>query len=228
MIKRIILLIFLCMLTGQQALGEEYRSNIKSSSASPSGNEPLAGATYWDPVQLKDISLQWKPRQSLSSLDPVYTITFRSQRIVVVQFNDTRKEPSAIGNNIEKKWRNFNLNVTTKDSVSKWLTDKFTQLLNASNIQTVKDNGTLYIEADVLKFYVTEENMYNADTALHIKIKTPNGKALWEGMIEGISKRFGKSYKEENYHESLSDAYVNLVINFLKNGQVQEVVRSIR
>jgi len=226
MTGKIILFILSCLFAVQQAWGDEYRSNIKTSQVPP-GSESLAGSNYWDPMQLKDISLKWKPRNSVSSLDPIYTSTFRNQRVVIAAFTDARKNPAEIGKNNEKKGREFNLIVTTKDNVPLWLTDRFTRLLNELGIQTVKDNGTLLIEAEVLKFYVTEESLYQANVAMKIKIKAPAGRLLWEGMVEGTSKRFGRSYKEENYHESLGDACVSLVINFFKNEQVRRAATSI-
>jgi hypothetical protein len=50
---------------------------------------------------------------------------------------------------------------------------------------------------------------------IHLTVTDQDGKTLWQGLASGDAKRFGRSYKAENYYEVLSDAVVNTVSSML-------------
>jgi hypothetical protein len=215
--------IFTFFFLANPSISEEYTTNLKKSSeVQPYKGvelEPIWGA------QLKDVSLEWRPSESVTGMDPIDITVFRNKKIVVMPFNDFRSNPAEIGKNVEDRADRL---VTTKDNVPKWLTDRFVQTLNEFNIKTVKDDGTIILEGDILKFYVTEKSTYKADVALKLRLKSTNGKILWENMIVGKSNKFGTSYKERNYHEGLSNACIDLVYNMLKNDQIVQIVKDIK
>ena len=105
-----------------------------------------------------------------------------------------RKKPSEIGINVEQKSSGKIRYVTTRDNVAEWLTDRFGKILSEFDITVVKSGGTLSLEAEIAKFYVTEKSAYKADIGLKVRLRSKNGDVFWEGMIAVSSNRWGSSY----------------------------------
>jgi hypothetical protein len=143
-------------------------------------------------------------------------------------FNDLRKKPSEIGKNVEKSSSGMVRYVTTRDNVSAWLTERFGKIFSEFDISVVKDGGTLLLDADIVKFYVTEESVYKADIGLKVRLRSKNGDALWEGMIAVSTNRWGKSYQADNYNEALSNACIDVVYNLLKSDSFLQAVKKNR
>ena len=55
-----------------------------------------------------------------------------------------------------------------------------------------------------------------------------DGQTLWSGLASGEAKRFGRSYKIENYYEVLSDALVNTVSSMLQSAEFQKALSAPR
>ncbi len=176
-------------------------------------------------TELHDIPLEWKPTETVSAMDAVDLTVFHNITFVVSPFNDIRKKPEEIGKNVEKRLSDRPLLVTTKDNVASWMTGRFAKILEEFEIDVVKSGGTFVIEGDIVKFYVTEESTYKADVALKVRVKTPGGAVLWEGLIAASATRFGSSYKAENYYEALSNATVSAVHALLKNDSFKQAIQ---
>jgi len=174
---------------------------------------------------LLDIPLLWKPTETISALDAIDLTAFQNASFTIKPFNDLRKKPSEIGKNVENRSFNNIRYVTTRDNVAAWLTDRFGKILSEFDISVVKDGGTLLLEADIVKFYVTEESVYKADIGVKVRIRSKNGDALWEGMVAVSSNRWGKSYKADNYNEALSNACIDVAYNLLKNDSFRQAVK---
>ncbi len=85
-------------------------------------------------------------------------------------------------------------------------------------------NGAVTIKGEVKKFFVREEATYKSSVEVHITVVDSNGKTLWNGLASGDAKRFGRSYKAENYYEVLSDALVNTVSSMLQSQEIQKAL----
>jgi hypothetical protein len=140
-------------------------------------------------------------------------------------FGDVRKNPAEIGKNVEKRDGNRELIVTTKDNVAAWLTERFIHLLREFDVDAANSGGNLVLEADVVKFYVTESSLYKAEIGLKVRLKTPAGAQLWEGLITTSGSRFGSSYKAENYYEVLSNTTIDAVHALLKSEAFVQAVK---
>ena len=178
--------------------------------------------------ELRDIPLEWKPTDTVSSLDPIDLTAFQNQTFTVRPFNDLRKRPSEIGKNVEKRGTGRDLLVTTKDNVGAWITDRFAQILSEFDIDVVKSGGAFTLEADIIKFFVTEESMYKGDVGLKVRLKSKSGAVIWEGTTMGSASRWGSSYKAENYYEALSNAALQAVYGLLKNDSFRQAVQKNR
>lgn len=174
---------------------------------------------------LLNIPLLWKPTDKISALDAIDLTAFQNASFTIKPFNDVRKKPSEIGANVEQKSPGKTLYVTTRESVSEWLTDRFGKILSEFDIAVVKDGGAMSLEADIVKFYVTEESLYKANVGLKVRLRSKTGDMLWEGLIAASSSRWGSSYKAENYHEALSNACIDVVYNLLKNDSFLQAVK---
>ncbi len=176
-------------------------------------------------TELRNIPLEWKPTETISAMDAVDLTIFRNVAFVVNPFNDIRKKPEEIGKNVEKRLSDQALPVTTRDNVASWLTGRFAKILEEFEIDVVKSGGAFLIDADIVKFYVTEESTYKADVALKVRVKTPGGAVVWEGLIASSGSRFGSSYKAENYFEALSNATISAVHALLKNDSFKQAIQ---
>ena len=174
---------------------------------------------------LLNIPLLWKPTETISALDAIDLTAFQNASFTMKPFNDLRKKPAEIGKNVEKRFSDRIRYVTTRDTVAAWLTDRFGKILSEFDIAVVKDGGTLSLEADITKFYVTEESVYKADIGLKVLIRSKNGDVLWEGMVAVSSNRWGKSYNADNYYEALSNACIDVVYSLLKNDSFMQAVK---
>ncbi|MCX6983234.1 MAG: hypothetical protein NT118_00595, partial [Lentisphaerae bacterium] len=115
--------------------------------------------------------------------------------------------------------------VTTCDDVADWCRSRFISIVRQYGVNVEEDNASIIIKGEILEFYVTEDNLYNANVGIKITAEDVDGKVLWQGMMIGKAKRFGHSYKLENYYEALSDAYLSAVNGLLKN---QEFINALQ
>ncbi len=180
---------------------------------------PAAGA------ELRNIPLEWKPTDTVSALDAVDLTVFHNVAFTINPFNDIRKRPEEIGKNVEKRFSEQALLVTTRDDVASWMTGRFAKILGEFEIDVVKNGGTFLIDADIVKFYVTEESTYKADVALKVRVKTTGSAVIWEGLIASSASRFGSSYKAENYFEALSNDTISAVHALLKNDSFKQAIQ---
>jgi len=181
--------------------------------------------TVQEVTELLNIPLVWKPTITVSALGAIDLTAFQNASFTVKPFNDLRLKPSEIGKNIEKRHSDKVLSVTTKDNVAAWLTDKFASILQEFDVPVVKDGGTMSLEADIVKFYVTEESLYRAEVGLKIRARSKTGDVIWEGMIAVSNKRWGGSYKAENYYELLSNTCIDVAHTLLKTDSFLQAVR---
>jgi hypothetical protein len=174
---------------------------------------------------LLNIPLLWKPTETISALDAIDLTAFHHASFTVKPFNDLRKKPLEIGKNVESKSFGKIRYVTTRDNVAAWFSDRFGKILSEFDISVVKDGGTLSLEADIVKFYVTEESVYKADIGLKVRIRSKKGDVLWEGLVSVTSNRWGKSYQADNYNEALSNACIDVVYNLLRSESFLQAVK---
>lgn len=176
-------------------------------------------------TELLNIPLLWKPTVSISAFGAIDLTAFQNALVTVKPFNDLRMNPSEIGKNVEKKHSGMNLTVTTKDNVAAWLTDKFASILQEFEVPVVAEGGAISLEADIVKFYVTEESEYKANVGLKIRARSKTGTVIWEGMIAVSNTQWGSSYKAENYYKLLSNTCIDAVYALLKTDSFLQAVR---
>lgn len=164
---------------------------------------------------LKDIELKFKPTSSLSDYENMDLSNLSSTSISLGSFSDEREEKGLIGENREDEDKGKVLPVTTKTPVSDFLKETYKKLLKDIGIKIV-DGSPKTLEAKVIKFFAEEKNLYRAEVWLEIELKK-DGALIFEERIMGSAKRFGRSYKLENYFEVLSDAIIDSFASLFQN-----------
>lgn len=161
-----------------------------------------------------NVPMVWKPTSDLYDGKTTNLSNFYSKKFSIQPFNDKRENKKEFGKYIED---GKNLTVSTKDDVSVWCTEKFKSIFSQYGASVVDVNPNVIIKGDILHFYVTEDKTYKANVGIKITAEDKTGKILWQGVITGSAKRFGHSYKLENYYETISDSYLEAVTGLLQN-----------
>jgi Uncharacterized lipoprotein len=177
----------------------------------------VALVAYAAPKLLEHVSLQWKPTSQLSregvqeSRAPIQFETFK----------DTREKPELIGENGEDDKPKP---VTTTDDVGAFVSTHMRELFDRAGLKTVDSDGAVIVKGEVTHFFVEETSTYQAEVAVHLTLVSSSGKKLWSGTASGDAKRFGRSYKLENYYETLSDALINTTTSLLRSDELQKAL----
>lgn len=172
---------------------------------------------------LKDVELKFKPTSSLSDYENMDLSSLSSISISLGNFSDEREKKELIGENREDEDKGKVLPVTTTTSVSDFLKETYKKILKDIGIKIV-DGSPKTLEAKVIKFFVEEKNLYKAEVWLDIELKK-DGVLIFEERIMGSAKRFGRSYKLENYYEVLSDAIID---GFAQLFQNQKFIKALK
>ena len=168
-------------------------------------------------ASLINVPLEWRATSDLR----LGAIEMSQAPVQFDVFRDVRADKQAIGENREDQNPKP---VTTTDDVGSFVSTHMRELFNNAGLKTVDSGGTVTIKGEVTQFFVRETSLYRSEVAVHLTVVGRDGKVLWSGTASGEAKRFGRSYKLENYYEVLSDAIVNTVSSMLQSAQFQKAL----
>lgn len=183
----------------------------------------ILSSNFIFPAILKDVVLKYKPTSTLSDYDNLDLSGLSTVSLSLGAFTDEREDKSLIGENKEEEDRGKILPVTTATPVGDFLKEVFKKLFKDVGIK-INESSSKVLELKVIKFYVEERNLYKAETWFDIKL-LKDGTILWEDRIMGSAKRFGRSYKLDNYLESLSDSILDAFASLFQNGKFLEAIK---
>lgn len=166
---------------------------------------------------LEGIPLVWKPTTPASEYGAVNLTGLSGVKVEVRALKDTRENPGLIGENRDKEDKGIVLPVTTADDPARFATDNLKRVLADAGLDVVDAGGDVVVTGELKKFFVLETSTYQGDVMLKLEVKAKGGKVLWAGTSGGTAKRFGRSYKSENYHETLSDSLMEAAYKLLQN-----------
>jgi hypothetical protein len=175
--------------------------------------------------KLLSVPLAWKPTNSLAQLGTVDLTGIGTVGILVKPLADNREKPQLIGENREEEDEGKVFPVTTTSNVAEFCTERVGQLLKDFGLNSTKESGDRHITGEVIQFFVVERNTYVGDVRLKINVAGPDGVIRWTGIAAGSEKRFGRSYKADNYHEVLSDSLQTAVFNLIKDEGFRAALR---
>jgi hypothetical protein len=156
---------------------------------------------------LVDMRLVWKPTTEIDAGAPIPT----GVRVRVTRFVDMRQDKEQVGENSQDADEGKLLPVSTRDDVAAFVSDRFSYVLSRYGVDAGAGPGDVTISGELRRFFVAESDLYKAEVALKLRLRDRSGKTLWESLVIGADRRWGRSYKAENYCEALSDAIINLV-----------------
>lgn len=178
--------------------------SISAAAAAPTGKKG----------RLEGIPLVWKPTLTLAKAGAIDVTGLSNVRLQVTPVTDARSGSAFIGQNIEKKEPRF---VSTPENVAAFVNDHMKQLISGAGIPVVGDGGSAILTTELQQFFVEEKDDYIGDVRANVTLTDRGGKILWTAVVNGTSSHFGRSYKAENYYETLSDSIQDLVLKLLQN-----------
>jgi len=180
----------------------------------------LAGwpAWAWAGKPLEGIPLVWKPTNKTAGVVNLVGIT--DVKFRVEPFTDSRPDTKKIAENQEDK---VFKPVTTSGDVAQFCTEHFAETLRRNGLHVVSEGGDVVIGGEVMEFMVIETNTYKGEVRLKLTVKRGDNET-WIGVASGTSSRFGRSYKAENYYETLSDSLIEATYNLLRNPSFHEAL----
>ena len=167
--------------------------------------------------RLEGIPLVWKPTSNLGATG-VSQVDIRAIKIRVAPLTDTRQSANWIG---ESRETSPAKKVTTRDNVAVFVTERLKMLLANAGYSVVNSGETVVVGGEVKQFFVSETSTYESQVRLLVTVADPGGALRWTGATEGSAKRFGFSYKADNYYEVLSDGLIEAISSLLKDDGFQ-------
>lgn len=178
----------------------------------------LAGSLTAAKPPLSGQSLHWTPTTEISELKlgSLDLTGLEGQSIEVLPFVDSRTNPTLVGENREDADEGKVLPVTTKDRVADFVALQTRTFLKNLGLPIVESGAKVQISGELISYFVTETGTYKGDVRIKVQVKV-DGQIRWSGLALGSAKRFGRSYRMDNYNEvlcdSLLDAWAGLVRN---------------
>jgi hypothetical protein len=159
---------------------------------------------------LENIELKWKPTTDLKEIVAT-NLGSIDATISVPKFKDSRNvtPPNKVGENKEKFDKGIILPVTTSSDIADFVTTNFKDVLHKSGLKLSDGKGDLTLQGEITDYFVNETNNYEGSMIVKL-VLLKGDKPIWKGTVSGTNKRFGRSYKYDNYMETLSDLIVDL------------------
>jgi hypothetical protein len=168
---------------------------------------------------LHNIELTWQPTSKTTA---GATNIASGLTVQLGKFGDNRSNKDLIGENREEADEGTVLPVSTVTDVPAWVETHLRELLQQNGVNVVDSGAAVVLDGDVQNFFVTETDNYRANVVLHLRARDAAGNVLWETNLSANEARFGRSYKKENYCETLSNALVSLSHALLGNAQFRD------
>jgi hypothetical protein len=161
---------------------------------------------------LEGIPLVWKPTNKKDA-GVVNLGELLNVKIQVQGFADTRSDKAKFGESQEGKAPKP---VTTSGNVAEFCTENFRNALKQYGLTVVPNGGDVVVGGEILEFMVIETNTYKGEVRLKLTVNR-GGKTEWAGVTSGTSSRWGRSYKAENYYETISDSLLEATTNVIRD-----------
>ena len=172
---------------------------------------------------LHDIPLNWTPTATFAEMGHLDTSgPMLTAKVHLEPLVDTRQNPSLIAENREKPERVRP--VTTSSDVAQFVTDHLKDVLHGAGLNLVDGPADVIVSGEIRQFFVTEVNTYGGEISLLIHVKNSAGKELWTGAVAGDSTRWGRSYKADNYYETISDMILRAAYNLLSTSGFRDAL----
>jgi len=163
----------------------------------------LSGAAFARDDVLQNVPLKWSPTSTLAEIGPL--------------------DVSGVAENQEKT--DHVRPVTTSSDVAAFLVDHLKETLQHAGVTIVDGGADVTITGEIRQFFVTETSMYRGEVSVLLHVKNSAGKEIWTGVIGGAAERFGRSYRLDNYQETMSDMVLHAAYNLLASPGFREALQ---
>ena len=163
---------------------------------------------------LSNIPLVWSPTQSFAEFGAIDLNGIGNVKVQFNGFTDVRKNPALIAENHEDDRVR---QVTTKDNVASFVTDHVKDTFSKAGINVVDTGGDFVVSGEIRDFFVNETDQYVGNITVYVTLTDASGKVVWQGVAGGGANNFGRSYKADNYYETLSNAVLKLSNSLLNS-----------
>jgi hypothetical protein len=188
---------------------------------------PLAGSTVLAAKKpLTGIPLEWRPTEQGKAAHVNPGAVRASVRFG--SFVDNRERPELVGEGREEEDEGKVYPVTTSTNVAEWCRSQMADRFREWGVSVVGDAEDLVVEAEIVQLFVMERNRYVGNARLKVSLLGNDGSLKWSGFAIGTNSRFGRTYKAENYHETLSDSLLMATINLISDAGFQAALKDVR
>lgn len=157
------------------------------------------------------VTLEYLPTEPEEVLENRGVIPVGGPPLEILLVADARTERgNVIGRNIEK---GGDIPVRTTTNLAYWVREVLVESFRDWGTPSTPGAG-LVVEPELLKLFVVEEHTYKAEVAMRFHLTRRDGTVIWAGIVGGSASRFGRSLKEENYQQVLSDALLSCISKF--------------
>ena len=163
---------------------------------------------------LENIPLLWRPTTGMFSIGSAELAELQNARLQIDPVIEKRDNTAAIGQNREEPTLR---KVTTPEDVPAFVTNRMKAQMSMAGIKVVDSGATAILKTELRRFFVDETDTYQAEVILRVTLTDPNGNVLWSGLSSGAAARRGRSYRADNYYETLSDSLVGAVQQLIQN-----------
>lgn len=105
--------------------------------------------------------------------------------------------------------------VTTSGDVGAFWRGRLRAMLESAGAR-LESSPQARVDADLLQFDCIEGNTFNAVVRMRVTVTRPGGQP-WSKHYEGRGKRWGRTHKEENFNEALSNALAEATRKLLQD-----------
>jgi hypothetical protein len=177
----------------------------------------VASVAFAASKPLENIPLKWSPTQTLGDMGPVdLSGPVLTTRIHIDTFTDKRQNTTVVAENREKPAKIRT--VTTSTNIPEFVTQHMKDIMHGAGVQTVDgSDAEVTISGEVREFFVTETDQYRGTLGLFVTARNSQSKEIWSGIILGGAENFGRSYKADNYYETMSNMVLRATYNLLAN-----------
>lgn len=175
---------------------------------------------------LTGIPLEWRPTEQGKASQVNPGVVRASVRFG--SFLDNRERPELVGEGREDEDEGKIYPVTTSTNVAEWCRSQMADRFKEWGVAVVGDAEDLVLEAEIVQFFVMERNRYVGNARLKVSLLASDGSVRWSGFAAGTNSRFGRTYKAENYHETLSDSLLAATTNLMSDAGFRAALKDAR
>ena len=169
------------------------------------------------PKPLSGVRLAWTPTTSPSQYGSINLTAMSGVKMEIRDLADKREKPELIGENREEEEKGIVLPVIAADKPALFITQNLKHLFSDAGLKVADSGGDVIVSGEVKRFFVQETSIYQGEASLALEVKNREGKVLWSGAAGGTAKRFGRSYKAENYIKVLCDSLMDAAYTLLQD-----------